>query len=684
MYFKLKGKVCSLLVTVCVLTCLFALLTVNAAVVADSIEVVLTDVTNSNTLASNVKTGDVKIQVSIKGNVDNVTSMQVAFDVTGDLDYTGVTYLVNNDAPADAKVGTKLTVGFALFNDNAITFEDETPVFILNFHKDNADKNDSVTVNVDNEHSFCHSADVSVYAKGESSITAKPAENAKETTSAVIKIQMNKVPGFVASNESGVTVKITDQSNGDVIKESLNSQNRDDGTNAEFTITNTVIKGNKYTVEVSGLGYKTYTVKNVSFDNKGFVLTIDNTMFVPGDVNKDGEITVEDKQAYEKLISNDEYNASADFDRNGYVDENDNVFEIEVQKTVPGEMTKPGVSGGKNKITVSWTVPEDNGGSEITGYTIKYGTSKTSLNKTVEIANSGSTSKDISGLLAGTTYYVKIAAKNEMGTGAFSEIAEAKTDTETPGGGGGGGFGGGGAGGGTATQEPESSTDESEETEKTEENEETEPGKENESEDAQDTENGEDSADSETDSRVEETFEDLGNYDWAKDSIYTLKQKGIISGISEKEYAPANNIKRGDFILILTRMLSINDTFSENFEDVPQDSYYYNAIGSARAAGIASGDGKNFMPANTITRQDLITLAYRAFLAKGYIEKTEDMTSLDEFADKDNISEYAKTAMASMVKAGIIKGSNGNVNPLGNATRAEVAVMCARLVELIK
>ena len=72
-------------------------------------------------------------------------------------------------------------------------------------------------------------------------------------------------------------------------------------------------------------------------------------------------------------------------------------------------------------------------------------------------------------------------------------------------------------------------------------------------------------------------------------SPFTLKNKGIISGISETEYAPANNIKRGDFILILTRMLSINDSFTENFADVPTTSYYYNAIGSAKATGIAHG-----------------------------------------------------------------------------------------------
>jgi len=181
-----------------------------------------------------------------------------------------------------------------------------------------------------------------------------------------------------------------------------------------------------------------------------------------------------------------------------------------------------------------------------------------------------------------------------------------------------------------------------------------------------------------------ETFTDIDNYAWAKDSIYTLKEKGIISGVSETEFAPANNIKRGDFILILTRMLGINDEFTENFEDVPETAYYYDAIGKAKAAGIATGDGINFNPEASITRQDLITLAYRAFSIMGFIEETEDYSSLDAFGDKDSIAGYATAPMASMVSAGIIKGSDGNVNPLGNATRAEVAVMCARLLNLMK
>ena len=120
MYFNLKKKVGSLLVAAAMVTSIFAGLPVMAA---DNIEVILTDVTNSN---ASTKTGDAKIQVSIKGNVDDVTAMQTAFDVTGELDYIGVKYLMENDAPADAKLGNKLTVGFAL--NDAVSFTDETPV----------------------------------------------------------------------------------------------------------------------------------------------------------------------------------------------------------------------------------------------------------------------------------------------------------------------------------------------------------------------------------------------------------------------------------------------------------------------------------------------------------------------------------------------------------------------------
>ena len=44
----------------------------------------------------------------------------------------------------------------------------------------------------------------------------------------------------------------------------------------------------------------------------------------------------------------------------------------------------------------------------------------------------------------------------------------------------------------------------------------------------------------------------------------------------------------------------------------------------------------------------------------------------------NTISPYVHTAMAFMVKAGIISGLDGRVNTLVNAARAKVAVICAK------
>ena len=60
MYFKLKRKICSLLVAIAMVVSVFAGLPIMAA---NNIEIILTDVTSSDT---STKTGDAKIQVSIR------------------------------------------------------------------------------------------------------------------------------------------------------------------------------------------------------------------------------------------------------------------------------------------------------------------------------------------------------------------------------------------------------------------------------------------------------------------------------------------------------------------------------------------------------------------------------------------------------------------------------------------
>lgn len=617
------------------------------------IKVTLTDVTATDAAT---QYGEAKIKVSILGADGNISAVQNAFTFEG-LDYKNVQFLKGENNPpecvwvspdkAKANADKKFSVGIAA--PGGIAFGDNEEVYIITFSGKPGEK---VTLNVA-DGTFCVTdggSKITASAEG----TCEAAASAKENKSidAVIKLAMDKITGFNAAAETGITLKITSQTTkGYMITDILSNKAVQEGGHREstdiptFTVKNSVLAGDKYTVELYGAGYVTYKKTDVTFDKP---LEITNADFVPGDVNDDGKVDADDKALAEKS-KNGDYNEAADFDRNGKTDSADMaVFAGIASKTTPAKMSKPTVTGGAKKITVKWTKPTD---ESVTGYTIKYGTSSTNLSGTKEIDKADTLTTDITSLSAGTTYYVQIAAKNASGTGEYSDIANAKTNSDsTQGGGGGGGGGTGGSGGSSGGG----------------------------------FSGGGFSGGGATTPSTTETFTDLANHAWAKDAIYTLKNKGIISGVSDTEFAPANNIKRGDFILILTRMLGVNNEFTENFADVPESAYYYRAIGSAKAAGIAQGSGENFMPENSITRQDLITLAYRAFLAKGYITETTDLISLDTFGDKDSISDYAKTSMASMVKAGIIQGSNGNVNPKGFATRAEVAVMCARLVELMK
>ncbi len=177
-------------------------------------------------------------------------------------------------------------------------------------------------------------------------------------------------------------------------------------------------------------------------------------------------------------------------------------------------------------------------------------------------------------------------------------------------------------------------------------------------------------------------FTDLAGYDWAKDSIERMATVGIIKGTSETTFTPDANIKRGDFVLLLMRMFDVDVSADEAFDDVPKNSYYYEAIAQARTLGIAQGTGDNcFNPEDPITRQDMITFVMRALDKTGYLTISDARDDLSGYSDKDMVAEYAIDSMAAAVAQGLIVGSDGILNPTGNTTRAEAAVFIARIYD---
>lgn len=176
-------------------------------------------------------------------------------------------------------------------------------------------------------------------------------------------------------------------------------------------------------------------------------------------------------------------------------------------------------------------------------------------------------------------------------------------------------------------------------------------------------------------------FSDVGqNVSWAIDSIDKLYENGIISS-GGGSYGPTATAKRADFLVMLVKTLKLNTTFTDNFKDVPKGSYYYDAVGIAKALGIAKGSGGLYMPTTGITREDLFSLIYRALPIAGKQLQDANEDVLNVYSDSNKISSYARQAIAVFTKEGIIHGNAGKVNPKSYISRAEIAVILSKLID---
>jgi hypothetical protein len=172
------------------------------------------------------------------------------------------------------------------------------------------------------------------------------------------------------------------------------------------------------------------------------------------------------------------------------------------------------------------------------------------------------------------------------------------------------------------------------------------------------------------------------DYAWAASQIDYLFENSIVSGTGNNNYSPAQNMIRGDFMLMLYRALDLSANKVGTFSDVPKDSYYYKAIGTAKSLGIAKGYDNLFMPGAGITREDAMVLVDRALITQGKKLSAGKDSDLKAFKDRNSISDYASDSVATLVKAGIIQGSNSYLNPKSYISRAEMAVILYRVLEL--
>lgn len=177
------------------------------------------------------------------------------------------------------------------------------------------------------------------------------------------------------------------------------------------------------------------------------------------------------------------------------------------------------------------------------------------------------------------------------------------------------------------------------------------------------------------------SFKDVTEDHWAKTYIEAMAAEGIIAGKGDGIFDPDGKVTRAEFAKLITAVMGIVDEEATvEFSDIKGDEWYVSYVAAAYKAGIITGrpDG-TFAPNETITRQDMAVMIARAINA----EKPENIDEIINFADKDEIADYAKEAIAIAVKANIITGKPENkMDPTGTTTRAEAATVIYKLFNM--
>ena len=179
-------------------------------------------------------------------------------------------------------------------------------------------------------------------------------------------------------------------------------------------------------------------------------------------------------------------------------------------------------------------------------------------------------------------------------------------------------------------------------------------------------------------------FTDVNNH-WAKDNMLFVVSRGLLSGTSATTFSPNTGMTRGMFVTALGRLAGVDPTDyqASMFTDVKEDAYYAPYVNWAAKTGVVSGTtDTTFAPDTNINREQMAVIMKNYATKLGYtIPKTLEVVN---FADSAGISFWAKEAVKSMQQAGILAGKTNNCfDPAGTATRAEVATVLRRFVEIV-
>jgi len=164
---------------------------------------------------------------------------------------------------------------------------------------------------------------------------------------------------------------------------------------------------------------------------------------------------------------------------------------------------------------------------------------------------------------------------------------------------------------------------------------------------------------------------------WAKEAVQFLTDKGYIQGDEKGNFNPAGTLTRAEAAEILSKALDLKATGTEDFSDVSENDWFYNAVlATSPELFDGMGNGK-FEPKAQLTREQAAKVIVQGYQLTGKAD-------LSQFADASKASKWAVSYLETAVENGVINGKGSLLAPQDKISREEFATMVKRTIDAVQ
>ena len=171
-------------------------------------------------------------------------------------------------------------------------------------------------------------------------------------------------------------------------------------------------------------------------------------------------------------------------------------------------------------------------------------------------------------------------------------------------------------------------------------------------------------------------FSDVSTSAYYYKAVKWAQKKGITGGIGNGLFGPNQPCTRAQIVTFLWRAAgSPVVNYAMNMSDVPEGSYYAEAVRWALSEGITTGTTENtFSPDSECTRAQAVAFLFR-YAASEAVTLQELVSG---FSDADSVPGYALPAMNWALAEEIVQGNGSKLMPNDSCTRAQIVTFLFR------